>query len=239
MVCAPAIAAAQAPPQGLRPTREEVTRQQQQPIRNRGPQLDIEGGIERAPCALDSPEFKDIKFTVRGAVFDGLKGLSPAELTPTYSDLVGTEQPISIVCDIRDRAATILRNAGYVAAVEVPEQEVADGIVRFQVLMAHLSQVRVRGNASGAERIIASYLNELTKQPVFNRYDAERYLLLATDLPGYTVRMTLRPAGSTPARCLGMSRFSAQLRTWTATSRTAARTNLVRGAACFVPSFSA
>lgn len=203
MVCAPAIAAAQAPPQGLRPTREEVTRQQQQPIRNRGPQLDIEGGIERAPCALDSPEFKDIKFTVRGAVFDGLKGLSPAELTPTYSDLVGTEQPISIVCDIRDRAATILRNAGYVAAVEVPEQEVADGIVRFQVLMAHLSQVRVRGNASGAERIIASYLNELTKQPVFNRYDAERYLLLATDLPGYTVRMTLRPAGSTPGEVLG------------------------------------
>ena len=59
--------------------------------------------------------------------------------------------PISVVCEIRDRAATILRNAGYIAAVQVPEQRIADGIVRFQVLMAHLTQVRVRGDATGAE----------------------------------------------------------------------------------------
>jgi hemolysin activation/secretion protein len=165
--------------------------------------LEIEGGIERAPCALDSPEFKDIRFTVRGAQFDGLQGLSPGELTSSYADLIGTDQPISVVCDIRDRAATILRSAGYIAAVEVPEQRIGDGVVHFKVLMAHLGQIRVRGNAGGAERIIAAYLSELTKQPVFNRYDAERYLLLASDLPGYTVRMTLRPAGTTPGEVLG------------------------------------
>ena len=49
---------------------------------------------------------------------------------------------------------------------------------------AHLTQIRVRGDAAGAERIIAGYLNQLTKQDVFNRNDAERYLLLASDLPG-------------------------------------------------------
>jgi hemolysin activation/secretion protein len=69
--------------------------------------------------------------------------------------------------------------------------------------MAHLGEVRVRGDATGAERIIAGYLNELTKQPVFNRHDAERYLLLASDLPGYTVRLTLRPAGTTPGEVIG------------------------------------
>ena len=60
--------------------------------------------------------------------------------------------PISTVCEIRDRAATILRDAGYIAAVQVPEQRIEDGIVHFQVLMAHLTQVRVRGEATGAER---------------------------------------------------------------------------------------
>jgi hemolysin activation/secretion protein len=203
LLCTPALAAAQAPPQVVPPTREEVTRPPTQQPMNRGPQLEVEGGIERAPCALDGPEFQNIKFNVRGAVFDGLQGLSPGELAPAYSNLIGTEQPISAVCDIRDRAATILRNAGYIAAVEVPEQRIADGVVHFRVLMAHLGQVRVRGDASGAERVIASYLNELTKQPVFNRYEAERYLLLASDLPGYTVRMTLRPAGTTPGEVLG------------------------------------
>jgi hemolysin activation/secretion protein len=69
--------------------------------------------------------------------------------------------------------------------------------------MAHLTQVRVRGNATGAEHVIAGYLDQLTKEPVFNRYDAERYLLLASDLPGYTVRLTLRPAGTVPGEVVG------------------------------------
>jgi hemolysin activation/secretion protein len=158
--------------------------------------------MERAPCALDSPEFANLRFRLRGAVFDGLQGLSPGELNSSFASLVGTEQPISIVCDIRDRAAAILKNAGYIATVEVPQQKIADGVVHFQVLMAHLVQVRVRGDASGAENIIAGYLNQLTKQPVFNRYEAERYLLLASDLPGYTVRLTLRPTGK-PGEVLG------------------------------------
>jgi hemolysin activation/secretion protein len=200
----PTSAIAQTPPQQvLPPTREEVTRPEAPPVVNRAPQLDVEGGLERAPCALDSPEFKSIRLTLRGAEFEGLRGLVPGDLTPAYASMVGTEQPISVVCDIRDRAAAILRDAGYIAAIEVPEQRIANGVVHFRVLMAHLGQVRVRGNASGAERIIAAYLDELTKQPVFNRFEAERYLLLASDLPGYSVRLTLRPAGTTPGEVLG------------------------------------
>ena len=61
----------------------------------------------------------------------------------------------------------------------------------------------MRGETTGAEAILASYLNHLTKQPLFNRYEAERYLLLASDLPGYTVRLTLRPAGTAPGDVVG------------------------------------
>jgi hemolysin activation/secretion protein len=198
-----ASAAAQTAPQVLPPTREEVIRPEAPPPETLAPRLEVEGEIERAPCALDNPEFQNIRVTVRGAEFEGLQGLSAGELQSAYSSYVGTEQPISVVCEIRDRAATILRNAGYIAAVEVPEQRIADGIIRFRVLMARLTEVRVRGNATGAERIIAGYLNQLTTQPVFNRYEAERYLLLASDLPGYLVRLTLRPAGTTPGEVIG------------------------------------
>ena len=184
------------------PTREEVTRPEVQPPQIRPPKLEVQGGFERAPCALDSPEFKDIRFVVRGAEFEGLQGLSAEDVQSSYSNLIGTEQPISVVCEIRDRAATILRNAGYIAAVEVPVQRITDGVVHFRVLMAHLAQVRVRGDASGAEHVIAGYLNQLTKQPLFNRFEAERYLLLASDIPGYTVRLTLRPAGE-PGEVVG------------------------------------
>jgi len=193
---------AQSVPQVVPPTREEVTRPVAPPPAPQS-RLEVEGGIERAPCALDGPEFKSIHFVLRGAEFEGLQGLTRAQLAATYAPLMGRDVPISTVCEIRDRAATILRDAGYIAAVQVPEQRITDGIVRFQVLMAHLTQVRVRGEATGAETVLSAYLNELTKRPLFNRYEAERYLLLAGDLPGYTVRLTLRPAGTAPGDVIG------------------------------------
>jgi hemolysin activation/secretion protein len=201
MLAAPAPLLAQARPT-LPPTREEVTRPKPQ-LPTQAPRLEVEGGIERAPCALSGPEYQSIHFVFRGAEFDGLQGLTREQLASTYAQYIGQDVPISTVCEIRDRAGTLLRDAGYIAAVQVPEQRIADGTVHFQVLMAHLTQVRVRGDATGAEKLIAGYLNELTKQPVFNRYEAERYLLLASDIPGYTVRLTLRPAGTVPGEVVG------------------------------------
>jgi hemolysin activation/secretion protein len=197
----PASLAAQSRPV-VRPTREEVTRPTTQP-RPPTSRLEVEGGIEKAPCALEGAEYKSIHFVLRGAEFDGLQGLTRADIVSAYQPYIGQDVPISTVCEIRDRAATILRDAGYIAAVQVPEQRIDGGIVRFQVLMAHLTQVRVRGEATGAESVLAGYLNQLTKRPLFNRFEAERYLLLASDLPGYTVRLTLRPAGTGPGDVVG------------------------------------
>jgi hemolysin activation/secretion protein len=196
------VAVAQTSPQPLPPTREEVTRPNPQAPQEAS-RLTVEGGIERAPCALDKPQYQNLRFVLRGADFENLQAVPESDLAPAFAGLVGTEQPISVVCEIRDRAATILRNAGYVAAVEVPEQTIADGVVHFKVLMARLVNVRVRGNATGAERVLGAYLQQLTSEPVFNRFQAERYLLLASDLPGYTVRLTLRPAGTAPGEVVG------------------------------------
>jgi hemolysin activation/secretion protein len=197
-------AEAQLLPQGpVAPTREEVERTApggEQPSR---PSLTVEGGVERAPCALDRPEYRDIRFTVSEVVFDNLRGLSADALRPAYADFLGREVPVATICEIRDRAATLLREAGYVAAVEVPEQRIAEGVVRFEVLMARLVGLRVRGDAGPAERLIADYLGPLTGQEVFNRYQAERYLLLVGDLPGYNVRLALRSAGAARGEVIG------------------------------------
>ena len=202
-LAAPSAAFAQSATNILPPTREEVTRPLTPPQAPRGPRFEVEGEFERSPCALDSPDFAAIRFTLKGVEFEGLKGINPADLQPAYSALVGQDLPIASVCEIRDRAATILREAGYVAAVQIPEQRIEDGTVRFRVLLAHLSKIQVRGDASGAESVIAGYLNRLTEDEVFNRYAAERYLLLASDIPGYLVRLTLRPAGTEPGEVIG------------------------------------
>jgi len=193
-------ASAQAPPRP--PTREEIERTRPPPPA-RPPRLTVEGGIERAPCALDDERFRAIRFTPRAVAFDHLRGLPAEALRSAYEPFLGTEQPISVVCEIRDRAATILRDAGYVAAVEIPEQRIADGDIRFDVLMARLVAVHVRGDAGRSERTIARYLERLTRSEVFNRFEAERYLLPASDLPGLDVRLRLRSAQAAPGEVVG------------------------------------
>jgi len=108
-----------------------------------------------------------------------------------------------VICEIRDAAATMLRNKGYLAAVQVPTQRIENGVVRFEVLYARVTTVRARGQVGGAEAKIAGYLSKLTEDEIFDRYRAERYLLLARDLPGYNVQLTLKPAGTGPGDLIG------------------------------------
>ena len=189
-------------PQQIAPTREELdrSRQQQAPATAR---LKIDGDIERAPCALDSPAYADIKVTITDAQFSNLQGMTAEELKPSYASLLGADRPISTICTIRDAAATALRAKGYLAAVQVPVQKIENGVVRFEVLFAKIVAIRVRGNAGPAEGALQAYMKHLTDETVFNRYTAERYLLLSRDMPGYEVRLALKPAGGAPGELVG------------------------------------
>jgi hemolysin activation/secretion protein len=195
---------AQTSPGAVRPpTAEEVRRPADSARPPPQSRLSVEDGIERTPCALENEAYRNIRFTPRTVAFDGLAGIPAEALANAWQPYVGREQPIGVVCEIRDKAATILRDAGYVAAVEIPEQKIADGNIRLRVLTGRIVAIRVRGQAGRAERLIASYLERLKAQPLFNRFDAERYLLLARDLPGYDIRLTLRSAETAPGELIG------------------------------------
>lgn len=162
------------------------------------PRLSIKNEIERSPCPLDDPQYADIKVNLSEVTFNNLKEISPDALWGTWKPLVGSPQPISVLCEIRDAAGTMLREKGYLAAVQVPTQKIDNGQVRMEVIYARIAAVRARGETKGAERKLQQYLGALTGEEVFNQRRAERYLLLARDLPGYNVQLTLKPAGTGP-----------------------------------------
>lgn len=179
------------------PTREEIQRGMvDQALRGQAQALTVDGDIERSACPLAGPEFADIRFTVKEVDFTGLISVDAASLKPSYTPYLGQEVPVSIVCEIRDRAATYLRSEGYLAAVQVPPQTIADGNVKFDVLMARMTSVQVRGDAGPSEGLLQKYIEKLTSQPVFNIETADRYLLLARDIPGLDVRLSLRPVSA-------------------------------------------
>jgi len=188
--------------QSVAPTREELTGITKPEAPSR-PTLNVVGEIERSPCPLADPRFADVHVTISDVQFNGLKGATPEEMRAAWSSFAGREQPVSVLCEIRDAAATILRGKGYLAAVQVPTQRIENGVVRMETLYARITTVRARGQTDGAEEKLAAYLGKLTQDEYFDRNKAERYLLLARDIPGYNVQLTLKPAGTGPGELVG------------------------------------
>ncbi|MEO6580117.1 MAG: ShlB/FhaC/HecB family hemolysin secretion/activation protein [Sphingomicrobium sp.] len=188
--------------QSLAPTRDELTRQQPQTAPPKST-LNVVGGVERSPCPLADPEFADVRVKLTNVQFNNLKGASESEMRRTWAEYAGTDQPVSVICEIRDRAATYLRDKGYLAAAQVPTQRIENGVVKLEMLYARVTTIRARGQTGGAEAKLAGYLSKLTQDEIFDRNRAERYLLLARDIPGYNVQLTLKPAGTAPGELIG------------------------------------
>lgn len=204
LVPAEAVSAqTQLPPQVTPPPRSQLTPPEQRRD-ERSVTLTIDGDMERSPCVLDREEYSDIRLTLSGVQFSGLDRVPGLSLDEAYDGYLGRELPLSVLCDIRAQANAILRSQGYLATVEIPEQNLSDGVADFGVVFGRLTGLRVRGDAGPSEAVVAAYLEKLTEQPVFNTQEAERYLLLADDLPGVDVRLSLRPAaGGQPGDLLG------------------------------------
>ena len=196
-----------APAATAAPNRTELERPAPAPPAAR-PRLTVEGGVEHAPCALDDPAYAAIRIKFTKANFKHLGPVAAEVLGDSWAAYAGTEQPVSAVCRIRDAAATRLRSLGYLAAVQVPVQRIENGVVDFEVLYARVTQIRVIGAAGRNERLLQGYLGHLADGQLFNRFAAERYLLLARDLPGYDVRLALKPAGTGPGDMIGEVRIA-------------------------------
>jgi hemolysin activation/secretion protein len=194
-----APAFAQVPPSSL-PTREELQAgapptEPGQPAR-RQHHLHVEDNIERSPCALDDPSYANIRIRITKATFAHLGPVPEAAIAASWQAYIGTDQPINVVCRIRDSAATTLRAMGYIAAVEVPVQRIVNGEVRFEVLYARVTSIRVIGQPRRDAGLLEAYLSHLVNGQIFNRFQAERSVLLAQDIPGYDIHLTLKPSGT-------------------------------------------
>src|SRR3546814_9849303 len=66
-------------------------------------------------------------------------------------------------------------------------------VTGVQTCALPICRVEVRGDAGANEDLLQRYLARLDDGTIFNIRDAERYLLLARDIPGMDARLTLRP----------------------------------------------
>jgi hemolysin activation/secretion protein len=157
------------------------------------PSADVFAPEPPGPCPLaDSP----VEVTLNTVTLRGATALPPEAFAGAYREYVGKPQKVGVICEIRDRAARILFDHGVLARVEIPEQRITGGALTLEVIEAHVVNVRVRGDIGPAQAAVERYVERLRGMKPFDMRKAQRYLLLASDIPGVRVRAAVKPSTS-------------------------------------------
>lgn len=145
------------------------------------------------PCPLEE---STVQVTLNSVSFRGSTTVSDAQLRDSYAEFLGKPLPVAVICQIRDRAARIVFDSGVLARIEIPEQRIAGGSLVLEVIEAHVVNVRVRGDVGPAQAAVERYAEKLRGMKPFSMDKAQRYLLLASDVPGVRTRAAVRPSTS-------------------------------------------
>jgi hemolysin activation/secretion protein len=185
------------------PTRQEVTPPAPESSRASRADVDARGAFAASNCPFaDSPlrvSLDRVAFTrPDGSPLQPQIAEALAKVKPTPGD-----QSIVSVCEIRDRANAALRSQGWVASVQIPAQEITNGVLRLQVVTARIVEVRVRGDAGRYEPFLRRRIAAIQALDPLNEREAERILLLAGDVPGLDVALSLRPSGGEAGTVIG------------------------------------
>lgn len=192
----------------IAPTRDQLELNRPDPNRRAPARVRVRGAdaIQNTPCPLDRFDLKATISTIRFQKPGG-GALAPeivALLAPVGSSPPSGEQPLKAICDIRDRATSILRAAGYVASVQIPPQRIESGELQLDVVTARLVEVRLNGDAGPYARTIEDRIDQLKAIDPFNAREAERVLLLTGDVPGLDAQLALQSAGTEPGALIGV-----------------------------------
>ena len=150
----------------------------------------------------------EIRFRLTGIAINGATAISPSVFRPLYERLVGREISVADLFAVANAITAAYTRRGYALSFAfVPKQAIENGRVLIEVVEGYVAQYRFAGDPpppvlkAFARRIVAS--RPLTTAAL------ERFLLLANDVPGYTVKSVFERIGDAPR---GATRLVLQVR---------------------------
>jgi hemolysin activation/secretion protein len=154
------------------------------------------GGII-APPSVPSSELPNQPVKVTSVAVDGVTAYPAAEIMRIAGDLIGQSVPLTTIDAARQAILQHYRSDGYVLTT-VSVNLGASGALRFVVTEGRIASVKLDGDIGPAGTQVLRFLNRLTEKPVIDSVTLERYLLLAQDVPGVTLRAVLEPSTDQP-----------------------------------------
>jgi hemolysin activation/secretion protein len=155
------------------------------------PEIDI---TEEKTSDTNQPLLADaekITFLFRSLQFDGLKTFQPRELQSLYKNKIGQIISLADLQKIANQVQKYYADQGFaLTRVIIPEQDVTEGVVRFQVIEGYVSDVKLE-DLSGEEEIIQDAVRKIKSMRPVNIKKLERILLLLNDRPALNVAAIL------------------------------------------------
>jgi len=196
VACAAAPAMAQVPPPRP-PTANPVP--QGSPVPRILPPAPPASAPGSALPALPPPGAEVPNRTVRVSAVsvDGVTAFPAAEIARYTQGLTGPAVPLPKIDAARQAILQHYRSAGYVLSTVSANLDTA-GKLRFVVTEGRIASVKLDGDIGPAGVQVLRFLNRLTKTRPIDSVTLERYLLLAQDVPGVTLRAVLQPSADDP-----------------------------------------
>ena len=153
------------------------------------------------PSTVAPQGAEKLMVTVRGVRITGSTVYSAEDLEPLYRDIIGREVPVTAIYDVAQRITAKYGADGYVLSrAIVPPQELSPrgAVVRIQIIEGYIDRVEWPPVLAKYRDFFSHYAAKITAERPINVKTLERYLLLASDLPGLKFKNSLKASPSNP-----------------------------------------
>jgi hemolysin activation/secretion protein len=133
---------------------------------------------------------------IQTVVIDGVTVFSQPAVATLTGGLVGPAIPEGQIEASRRALVDLYRSQGYVYTTV--RAVIRDTELRFQVVEGYVAEVKLDGDIGPAGSLVLRFLNHLVGQIPLKATELERWLLLAQEIPGLTVRSVLNPSQGDP-----------------------------------------
>jgi hemolysin activation/secretion protein len=175
--------------------REDIAQQPRVPLSRPG------APVVSLPSTVAPEGAEKLMVTVRGVRITGNTVYSTADLEPLYRDLVGREVPVTAIYDLAQKITAEYGGDGYVLSrAIVPPQELSPrgAVVHIQIIEGYIDRVEWPAVLSKYRDFFSYYEAKIIAERPINVRTLERYLLLASDLPGLRFKNSLKASPTNP-----------------------------------------
>ena len=151
-----------------------------------------------APAQPRTPQPGDTRVLVSRFAVTGVTVFPKEAVRALLVDGEGRELTLAQMEGFAARITALYREHGYILArAYVPAQEMRGGVVEIAVLEGRVARIDITGLRHYSADYLRRYLEPRSPDRVFEAGDFERGLLVLNDLPGLSVKSTLKPGAET------------------------------------------